>query len=98
MCKMLLIPGTIFCAHFQGVKNMDLGTGHMDLIRQRGNKIGVELVFAARGIAGLLPGAVGASGKKHCIVNGKTYLEQAGFCQIQSHKNKKGWLCITAQK
>ena len=30
-------------------------------------------------------------------MNGKTYLEQAGFCQIQSHKNKKGWLCITAQ-
>ena len=28
----------------------------------------------------------------------KEYLEQAGFCQIQSHKNKKGWLCITAQK
>jgi hypothetical protein len=41
---------------------------------------------------------VGASGKKHCIVNGKTYLEQAGFCKIQNHKNKKGWLCITAQK
>lgn len=45
MCKMLLIPGTIFCAHFQGVKNMDFGTGHMDLIRQRGNKIGVELIY-----------------------------------------------------
>ena len=28
----------------------------------------------------------------------KTYLEQAGFCKIQSHKNKRGWLCITAQK
>ena len=28
----------------------------------------------------------------------KEYLEQAGFCQIQSHKNKKGWLCVTAQK
>ena len=26
------------------------------------------------------------------------YLEKAGFCQIQSHKNKKGWLCVTAQK
>ena len=23
MCKMLLIPGAIFCAHFQGVKDMD---------------------------------------------------------------------------
>ncbi len=46
----------------------------------------------------MLPGAVGASGKKHCIVNGKTYLEQAGFCKIQSHKNKKGWLCVTARK
>ena len=28
----------------------------------------------------------------------KEYLEKAGFCQIQSHKNKKGWLCVTAQK
>ena len=28
----------------------------------------------------------------------KEYLEQAGFCQLQSHKNKKGWLCVTAQK
>jgi predicted methyltransferase len=28
----------------------------------------------------------------------KEYLEQAGFCKIQSHKNKKGWLCVTAQK
>ena len=28
----------------------------------------------------------------------KEYLEKAGFCQIQSHKNKKGWLCVTARK
>ena len=28
----------------------------------------------------------------------KAYLEQAGFCKIQSRKNKKGWLCVTAQK
>ena len=28
----------------------------------------------------------------------KEYLEQAGFCKIQSNKNKKGWLCVTAQK
>ncbi|MFR7838732.1 MAG: SAM-dependent methyltransferase, partial [Faecalibacterium sp.] len=28
----------------------------------------------------------------------KEYLEQAGFCQIQSYKNKRGWLCVTAQK
>ena len=28
----------------------------------------------------------------------KAYLEQAGFCQFQSHKNKKGWLCVTARK
>ena len=28
----------------------------------------------------------------------KVYLEQAGFYKIQSHKNKKGWLCVTAQK
>ena len=28
----------------------------------------------------------------------KAYLEQAGFCRIKSHKNKKGWLCVTARK
>jgi len=28
----------------------------------------------------------------------KMYLEQAGFGRVQSHKNKKGWLCVTAQK
>ena len=28
----------------------------------------------------------------------KVYLEQAGFGRVQSHKNKKGWLCVTAQK
>ena len=28
----------------------------------------------------------------------KAYLEQAGFCKIQNHKNKKGWLCVTARK
>ena len=28
----------------------------------------------------------------------KAYLEQAGLCDIQVHKNKQGWLCITAQK
>ena len=28
----------------------------------------------------------------------KEYLEKAGFCKIQSYKNKKGWLCVTARK
>ena len=28
----------------------------------------------------------------------KIYLEQAKFCDIQVHKNKQGWMCITAQK
>ena len=28
----------------------------------------------------------------------KAYLEQTGFCQVQIHKNKAGWLCVTAQK
>ncbi len=28
----------------------------------------------------------------------KTYLEQAGFHDVQIHKNEKGWLCILAQK
>lgn len=45
MYKMLLIPGTVFFAHFQGIEDMDLGAGHMDIIRQRGDKIGIELVL-----------------------------------------------------
>lgn len=28
----------------------------------------------------------------------KAILEQAGFRDIQIHKNEKGWLCILAQK
>ena len=28
----------------------------------------------------------------------KEILEQAGFCEVQIHKNEKGWLCVTAQK
>ena len=47
------------------------------------------------------------NGKWTQIINGmtiytdvdlKVYLEQAGFGRVQSHKNKKGWLCVTAQK
>ena len=28
----------------------------------------------------------------------KAYLEQAGFHDVQIHKNKWGWLCVTARK
>lgn len=28
----------------------------------------------------------------------KEMLEQAGFCEVQIHKNEKGWLCVTARK
>ena len=28
----------------------------------------------------------------------KAYLEQAGFHEVQIHKNKAGWLCVTARK
>ena len=28
----------------------------------------------------------------------KETLEQAGFCDVQIHKNEKGWLCVTARK
>ncbi|CCX49995.1 methylase involved in ubiquinone/menaquinone biosynthesis [Clostridium sp. CAG:226] len=28
----------------------------------------------------------------------KMYLEQAGFHDVQIHKNEKGWLCILVQK
>lgn len=28
----------------------------------------------------------------------KSALEKAGFREIQLHKNKKGWLCVTGRK
>lgn len=28
----------------------------------------------------------------------KAALEEAGFCNVEIHKNQKGWLCLTAQK
>ena len=28
----------------------------------------------------------------------KTFLENAGFCNVQIHKNKMGWLCVIGQK
>ena len=28
----------------------------------------------------------------------KTFLENDGFCNVQIHKNKMGWLCVTGQK
>lgn len=28
----------------------------------------------------------------------KTMLEQVGFRQVETHKNGKGWLCVTARK
>lgn len=28
----------------------------------------------------------------------KAFLEQAGFHGVQTHKNGRGWLCVTAQK
>ena len=28
----------------------------------------------------------------------RAYLEQAGFGEVQVHKNEKGWLCVTARK
>ena len=47
MVKMPQVAEAILFAHFQGVKNMNFRTGHIDLIRQRCNEIGVKLVFAA---------------------------------------------------
>ena len=28
----------------------------------------------------------------------RDYLEQTGFCAVQIHKDKRGWLCVTAEK
>ena len=52
---MPLIAGAIFFAHLQSVEDMDLGAEYMDFIRQRGDKIGIKLVFTA------LHGHIGAA-------------------------------------
>lgn len=28
----------------------------------------------------------------------KVLLEQTGFCDVQAHKSKRGWLCVTVKK
>ena len=43
----------------QSVEDMDLGAGYMDFIRQRGDKIGIKLVFTA------LHGHIGAGIAEH---------------------------------
>ena len=56
---MPLIAGAIFFAHLQSVEDMDLGAGYMDFIRQRGDKIGIKLVFTA------LHGHIGSGVAEH---------------------------------
>ena len=56
---MPLIAGAIFFAHLQSVEDMDLGAEYMDFIRQRGDKIGIKLVFTA------LHGHIGAGIAEH---------------------------------
>ena len=84
-----------------GVRNFgDLGAGLREIAR----------VLKPGGIFFICNEANGETAKDDKwtqIINGmtiytdtalKAYLEQAGFCKIQSHKNKKGWLCVTARK
>ena len=56
---MPLIAGAVFFAHLQSVEDMDLGAGYMDFIQQRGDKIGIKLVFTT------LHGHIGAGIAKH---------------------------------
>ena len=46
-------------------------SGHAHEQQSEHHRLSLIHIFTAREIAGLSPGAVGASGKKHCIVNGK---------------------------
>ncbi len=77
---------------------------------EKARKVNARAIAAGRGIFFICNEANGETAKDDKwtqIINGmtiytdtalKAYLEQAGFCRIQSHKNKKGWLCVTARK
>ena len=45
--KMLFIARTVFFTHFEGVENMNLCSRNVDLVWQRGDEIGIELILAA---------------------------------------------------
>ena len=45
--KVPLVADPVFFLHFQGVENVDLRPGHINLVRQRRHEIGIELVLAA---------------------------------------------------
>ena len=44
--KMLQIPGAALLPHLEGIEDMDLRRA-LQMVRQRGDKVGVELLFAA---------------------------------------------------
>lgn len=39
--------GTVLFAHFEGIENMNFRVLHIDLVRQRRDKVGAKLIFAA---------------------------------------------------
>ena len=47
MGEVPLVPGMVLFSHFQGMEDMNFRAGHVDGVRQRGDEIGIDLVFAA---------------------------------------------------
>ena len=59
VCKVPFIAFAVFLTHFERIENMNLCSRNVDLVRQRGNEIGIELILAA------LHGHIGPCAAKH---------------------------------
>ncbi len=57
--KVPFIAFAVFLTHFECIENMNLCSRNVDLVRQRGNEIGIELILAA------LHGHIGPCAAKH---------------------------------
>lgn len=47
VCEVLLVAGAVLFAHLERVEDMNFRPRHVELVGQRRDKIGIELIFAA---------------------------------------------------
>ena len=59
VCKVPFIALAVFLTHFERIENMNLCSRNVDLVRQRGDKVGIELILAA------LHGHIGSCAAEH---------------------------------